>query len=132
MKDIIVLCHGVFDLFHVGHLSHLNAARKFGDRLVVSVLADNFVVKNRPIYDEKARMQLIGDLRCVDQVILCKAPGPQYIIERLKPDVYVRGTDYRGKRMPESNLLEEMGIPVRYTKSVPPRTSEIIQKIRGQ
>lgn len=128
----VVLCHGCWDLLHVGHVNHLKRARAFGDYLVVSVVPDKYVEKRLPIYDEKARMRLLKELRCVDQVLLCHAPGPELLIRKLQPDVYVRGEDYKGKRMPEQNMLEELGIPVRYTKSTPPRTSEVIERVRAQ
>ena len=124
----IVLCHGVFDLLHVGHLAHLEAAAKMG-YLVVSVVPDRYATKRKPVYDERARVRLLRSLRCVDQVELCDAPGPEKLIRKIEPDIYVRGSDYRGKTMPESALLKRLGIKVRYTKSVPPRTSEIMAAI---
>ena len=125
----VVLCHGVFDLFHVGHLEHLKQAREMGDHLLVSVVADRFCSKGKPIYDENERLQLLWSLRCVSDVVLCSAPGPEKIIEDVKPDIYVRGTDYEGKEMPESELLRRMGIQILYTKSIPPRTGDIIARV---
>ena len=126
----VVLCHGVFDLLHVGHLEHLKQARKFGDWLIVSVVPDKHLSKGQAIYSEMERVRLLKALRCVNQVELCDGPGPENIIQRIQPNVYVRGDDYIGKRMPESDLLEKLCIPVRCTKSVPPRTSEVIERIR--
>ena len=126
-----VLCHGVFDLLHYGHIQHFREARDFGDRLVGSVVADAFVVKaKRPmINDESERLAHIQALRDVDDVILCQAPGPEKIIATLKPDVYVRGVDYVGRTMPESALLEELGIAVCFTPSSFPRTTDRIEQI---
>lgn len=129
MSFKVVLAHGVFDLLHAGHLAHLEEARKYGDRLVVSVVLDDFITKAAPIYPEHERIRLLRALRCVDQVIPCEAPGPEAIIQSVIPDVYVRGADYIGKRMPESGLLEKMNIPICYTHSVPPHTSSVIEKI---
>ena len=128
----VVLCHGVFDLLHVGHLVHLKMAREMGDHLLVSVVSDKFCVKGKPIYGEEERMQLVWALRCVSDVVLCDAPGPERIIEDVKPDIYVRGSDYEGKEMPESDLLRRLGIPVQYTRSVPPRTGDIIARVRSR
>ena len=126
----VVLCHGVFDLLHIGHLVHLEEARMFGDILKVSVVADKFVLKPRPlIYGEDARLRLLAALRCVDEVLLCNAPGPEEIIASLRPDVYVRGPDYIGRRMPESDILEQLGIPIRFTPSSFRRTTETIGEI---
>lgn len=126
-----VLAHGVFDLLHVGHLEHLRRARMLGDKLCVSVVPDKFIEKHigRPIYNEVERLTLVDALKCVDGVFLCDGPGPENVIRLVKPDLYVRGEDYAGKEMPESALLREMGIPVVYTQSVPPRTGEIIERI---
>ena len=124
----VVLCHGVFDLMHVGHVEHLSQAREMGDHLLVSVVPDRFCTKGKPIYDEGERLRLLFALKCVSDVILCDAPGPEKIIEFVKPDIYVRGSDYEGKEMPESALLRKLGIEVRYTKSIPPRTGDIIRK----
>jgi cytidyltransferase-like protein len=126
----VVLCHGVFDLLHVGHLEHLKQARKFGNWLIVSVVPDKHLSKGPTIYSETERIALLKALSCVNQVVLGIGPGPEDVIRRYNPEVYVRGEDYIGKHMPESDLLEKLGIPVRYTKSIPPRTSEIIERIR--
>lgn len=126
-----VLCHGVFDLLHYGHIHHFQEAREFGDRLVISVVADEFLTKTkRPmINDEAERMGHLLAIRFVDDVILCQAPGPEKIIAELKPDVYVRGVDYVGRTMPESALLAELGIEIRYTPSSFPRTTDRIEQI---
>lgn len=126
----VVLCHGVFDLLHFGHTEHLRKAKLFGDYLVVSVVADKYLAKgSSPIYNQDERLDLLHALRNVDEVILCNAIGPEKIISELRPAVYVRGADYVEKEMPESALLRQLGIPIRYTTSCPPRTSEIIARI---
>lgn len=124
-----VLCHGVFDLLHWGHTEHLRKAKLFGDYLIVSVVADKFLSKRKAIYSQDERIDLLHALRCVDEVILCTAPGPEQIIQDVRPAVYVRGTDYIGKEVPEGGLLRRLGIPTRYTTSCPPRTSEIITRV---
>jgi cytidyltransferase-like protein len=127
----VILCHGIFDLLHLGHVEHFRQASYYGDRLVVSVLADDFLpdYKKPSIYKEADRMGMVAAIRYVDQAILCKAPGPQEILATLKPDIYIRGSDYEGKEMPESQLLRELGIEVKYTKSLPIRTGDIIKRL---
>lgn len=125
----IVLCHGVWDLLHPGHVHHLEQAKKLGDVLMVSVVADAFITKRTPIYTQEERVGMLKALRVVDDVILCEAPGPEEIIEGLLPDLYVRGEDYMGKRMPESALLERLGIPVRCIPSIQPRASSVIERV---
>lgn len=133
-KKKVILCHGVFDLLHIGHVVHLREARQFGDWLVVSVVPDKHVWKpKRPlVFKESDRVVLLKALRDVDEVFLCDGPGPESLIERLKPSVYVRGPDYVGKEMPEGAILKELGIEVRYTPSSYPRTTEIIERIRNE
>ena len=126
----VVLCHGVFDLLHVGHIEHLEEASKLG-RLVVSVVPDKYAMKRKPIYDEKARVRLLKSLRCVSHALLCDGPGPEKLIRSVAPDIYVRGADYKRKAMPESALLKRLGIKVRYTKPSTERTTDIIAKIMG-
>lgn len=125
----VVLCHGVFDLLHAGHLHHLKQASKLG-RLVVSVVSDEYLLHKRPIYPHAHRVALLKELRCVSEVRLCQAVGPHLILRKLLPDIYARGPDYRGKTMPESALLNELGIRVHYTSEGPMRTSKAIAKVR--
>ena len=124
----VVLVHGVWDLLHVGHLAHLEQAAKMG-YLVVSVVPDRYATKRKPIYDERARVRLLRALRCVNHVMLCDGPGPEKLIRRLEPNIYVRGPDYRRKEMPESALLRRLRIPVRYTKEFQDRTSKVLARI---
>ena len=71
-KKKIVLCHGVFDLVHYGHILHLNAAKKFGDYLIVSVTSDTFVNKGpgKPLFSQFQRIQYLSNLEMIDGVIL--------------------------------------------------------------
>lgn len=93
----IVLAHGTFDLLHHGHLSFLKAARKLGDRLVVSVTSDAYVMKGRgrPIYNEYERCEMLRALRVVDYVWICREKTGVSAIENWRPRYYVKGADYR-------------------------------------
>ena len=73
MPNKIVLCHGTFDLLHIGHIKHLQKAAGLGDQLVVSVTADEYVKKGpgRPYFNQDQRMDALYALECVDRVILC-------------------------------------------------------------
>lgn len=95
----IVHCHGVFDLFHYGHLLHLRSAKKFGDILVVTLTPDRFVNKGpgRPRYTEKERAALLASLDIVDFVAINMFPKANETIRLLKPDFYVKGPDYKNK-----------------------------------
>ncbi|MBI4237633.1 MAG: adenylyltransferase/cytidyltransferase family protein [Deltaproteobacteria bacterium] len=92
----IVLCHGVFDLVHPGHIRHLETAARLGDRLVVSVTPDRYVNKGpgRPVFTERLRAESIAALSCVDYVVINAWPNAVETITRLRPDRYVKGSDY--------------------------------------
>jgi len=93
----IVLCHGVFDLLHIGHIRHLAEARTQGDVLVVSITEDAHVNKgpHRPAFTESLRAEAIAALATVDYVTVSKFPTALEAIRTLKPSVYVKGPDYR-------------------------------------
>lgn len=93
----IVLCHGVFDILHYGHLLYLNNAKKYGDLLIVSVTSDEFVNKGpgRPMNSINKRIQMLSALEIVDFVIISKFETSKEIIEKIKPAFYVKGPDYK-------------------------------------
>ncbi len=96
-KGKIVHCHGVFDLLHIGHIRHLEEARGLGDVLVVTVTPDRHVNKgpDRPVFNEDLRVEALAGLRCVDFVALNRWPMAKEAIEALRPDIFVKGGDYR-------------------------------------
>jgi rfaE bifunctional protein kinase chain/domain/rfaE bifunctional protein nucleotidyltransferase chain/domain len=89
----IVHCHGVFDLLHIGHIKHLEAARKLGDVLVVTITPDRFVNKgpHRPAFPERLRAEALASLACVDFVGINEWPTAVEAIRLLKPHLYVKG-----------------------------------------
>jgi rfaE bifunctional protein nucleotidyltransferase chain/domain len=99
-KKKIVHCHGVFDLFHYGHLLHLRSARMYGDILVVTVTPDRFVNKGpgRPVYSDQQRAVMIASLDFVDFVAVNASATAVDPIRALRPHVYVKGPDYRDKQ----------------------------------
>lgn len=103
-----VLAHGCFDLLHLGHIRHLQEARKLGDRLVVSITDDEHVNKGhgRPVFTAQQRAEALLALACVDEVIVNAAPDAVAAIERIRPSVYVKGIDY-ANRGTDAGLLRE-------------------------
>jgi len=95
-KKRIVLCHGVFDLLHPGHILYFQAARKHGDVLVVTVTPDALVNKgpNRPVFNQRLRLESIAALESVDFVALNTGPTAVNTILKLRPHVYAKGQDY--------------------------------------
>ena len=96
----VVLCHGVFDFPHLGHVKHFKAAKKLGDYLIVSITEDKYVNKgiDRPIYDENQRAEFISAFSHVDFVNVDKNFSATKIISRIKPNIYVKGQDYNLSR----------------------------------
>ena len=88
----IVLCHGVFDLLHIGHIRHLRQAKKMGNILIVSVTSDNFVNKgpNRPMFKEHLRLEAIAALKFVDYVVLSNKSSAVDVIKKLSQIITVR------------------------------------------
>lgn len=106
---VTVLAHGCFDLLHAGHIEHLQEAKRRGDRLVVSVSGDAFVAKGawRPQFNAEQRAAHLRALRCVDDVII-NNDGPSAVpaIERVRPQIYIKGPDYDGAD--NADLREEI------------------------
>lgn len=114
IKDIprdgkIVLCQGCFDLVHPGHVKHLEAAKRFGDILVVAVTSDQHVNKgpNRPYFPQELRMEQLAALEVVDYVVLSDSPTAIKVIEELRPDFFAKGSEYRDKEDVTGNIHRE-------------------------
>ena len=93
-KKKIVLCHGVFDILHIGHKRHLDG-QKWGDILIVSPTMDRHVNKGpgRPIFSVRAEM--VASLACVDFVVLNDESDAITMIRDVKPNVYFKGDEYK-------------------------------------
>lgn len=91
-----VLCHGCFDVLHIGHVRFLHAAKALGTRLIVSITADQFVQKGhgRPVFTDQDRREMLLCLYFVDEVFISYDATGLDAIRTLRPDVYVKGGDY--------------------------------------
>lgn len=136
----IVWTNGCFDLLHVGHIRSLQAARRFGDMLVVGVNSDASVGRlkgpGRPIVPQSERCELLASLACVDYVVVFDEDTPVEAVERLQPDVHCKGADYappRGKPVPEAPVVQAYGGRIEYLPMAPGNsTSGLIERIRGE
>jgi rfaE bifunctional protein nucleotidyltransferase chain/domain len=126
-KRTVVWTNGVFDVFHIGHLESLRAARAFGDVLVVGVNGDASVKANkgpeRPIFPCTERVQLLAALELVDAILVFDDQTPEKVLAALKPDVHVKGADYADKPIPERAIVEAYGGRVELVPLVPGRSS---------
>jgi rfaE bifunctional protein kinase chain/domain/rfaE bifunctional protein nucleotidyltransferase chain/domain len=92
----IVLCHGVFDLLHIGHINYFKSSKKYGNILVVSVTSDNFVNKGpgRPVFSINNRLKFLQEIDCVDYIYSSNDLTAEKVIKNLKPNFYCKGNDY--------------------------------------
>ena len=130
----IVFTNGCFDLFHVGHLELLRKASTFGDVLIVAVNSDKSVQKikgdQRPIVCEKDRLELVSALNFVDHVVVFDENTPYSLIKEIKPDILVKGEDWKGKKVIGEDIVNERGGRVQFVELVSGvSTSSIIEKI---
>lgn len=126
----VVFTNGCFDILHIGHLRYLREAKALGDVLVVALNTDRSVSvlkEGRPIIPEAQRVEVISSLEMVDYVALFDEDTPYELIKLLRPDVLVKGGDWKTEEIIGSDIVPE-------TRSLPfvpcVSTSAIIEKIR--
>jgi len=126
----IVFTNGCFDILHSGHLSYLEKAKEFGDILIVGVNSDQSVKKlkgkKRPIINEKERAFLIAGLEVVDYVVIFNEETPLRLIESIKPNTLVKGSDYQNQTIVGSEIVQEVQLVDFVTGK---SSSNIIRKI---
>src|SRR3954464_12081558 len=117
----IVLCHGAFDLVHVGHMIHFEEARALGDLLVVTLTADRHITKKRSVsMREDYRARQVAALEIVDYVAIVDEPSAVAALEALHPDIYVKGPEYSDLLLDKtSNISHEKTLVERYGGRIP-------------
>lgn len=109
----IVMTNGCFDLLHAGHVQYLEQARTLGDRLIVAVNDDNSVRRlkgdERPVNPLERRMAVLAALSAVDWVISFSEDTPERLICAIRPDVLVKGGDYRADQIAGARCVESAG-----------------------
>ncbi|MDP3789602.1 MAG: PfkB family carbohydrate kinase [Candidatus Omnitrophota bacterium] len=105
----VVQCHGVFDLVHLGHIRHLNLAKKEGDILIVTLTGDKFVKRGpgRPVFNERLRAETLAHLFITDYVCIVNSSTATECIRTLKPDIYAKGADYKEKDKDVTGKIHE-------------------------
>ena len=130
----VVFSNGCFDILHIGHVRYLKKAKTYGDILVVGVNSDSSVKKikgrNRPIIPVRERVEILSALYFIDYLIIFSQTTPIKVIEALKPDVLVKGSDYKINEIVGGEFVESIGgkvvnIPLVKAKS----TTALIKKI---
>ncbi len=131
----VVFTNGCFDLLHPGHISLLRQAKAAGSKLIVGLNSDASVGRlkgpTRPVQDQDARALVLSALDCVDLVIIFGDDTPLTLIEALRPDVLVKGADYRADQVVGHDVLAAYGGEVVLAQLEPNRsTTATIAKMR--
>lgn len=126
----LVFTNGCFDILHVGHVRYLRSARKLGDVLLVALNTDQSISRikpGRPVVSEGQRAEMVASLEMVDYVTLFNEDTPYELIKLLRPDVLVKGGDWKREEIVGSDIVPETySLP--YIKGA--STTEIIEKIK--
>jgi rfaE bifunctional protein nucleotidyltransferase chain/domain len=132
----IVHCHGCFDLMHPGHIKYFQAAKKMGDVLIVTITPDIYVDKGpgRPVFNQDIRSESIAALECVDYVAMNKWPTAEETLRLLRPDIYVKGQEFKdlkdktGKLQKEVQVIKEIGANMRFTHEIVFSSTKLLKK----
>ncbi|PUU86416.1 MULTISPECIES: D-glycero-beta-D-manno-heptose 1-phosphate adenylyltransferase [Halanaerobium] len=133
--ELIVFTNGCFDILHVGHIRYLKKAAALGDKLVLAVNSDSSVRelkgKNRPLVPEAERMEMLAALEMIDYLVLFSEIDCRAVLEAVKPQIYVKGGDYRIEDLPEAETVYSYGGKIVLITEVKGKsTTNIIKKIR--
>ncbi|HEU0097452.1 MAG TPA: adenylyltransferase/cytidyltransferase family protein [Allosphingosinicella sp.] len=129
-------CHGRFDPLHAGHIMHFEEAAALADELIVTITPDRFSnsAPGRPLLTDKLRARTVACIRCVSLVAVNRWPSALELLEILKPDIYVKGVDYRTMQVDafvaERRLADRFGIEVRLTGTPKFSSTELIEQLR--
>jgi rfaE bifunctional protein nucleotidyltransferase chain/domain len=109
----VVFTNGCFDLLHVGHVHYLKEARQQGDLLIVGLNDDESTrhIKGpgRPLMLQEDRAEILAALECIDYVVIFSERTAERLVRILKPDIYVKGGNYKVEELPEAKVVAEYG-----------------------
>ncbi len=132
----VVFTNGCFDILHKGHVEYLAKAASLGDVLIVGLNTDKSVKQikgeDRPVQDEEARAMVLASLRLVTNVVLFDDETPYELIKYIKPDVLVKGADYKEDDIVGADIVKAKGgeiFSVELTEGY--STSDLIKKIKN-
>ncbi len=133
----VVLTNGCFDLLHVGHVHYLQQAADEGDCLIVAVNSDDSVRRlnkapDRPLFDQQDRATMLAALDSVDYVLVFDESTPHALLDRLRPDLLVKGGTYRREEIVGWELVEAYGGEVKPLSVIPGvSTTQIVERLRN-
>lgn len=137
LQNKVVFTNGCFDILHAGHVSYLNDAKAQGDFLVVGLNSDDSVKRlkgeERPVNNQENRKYVLENLKPVDMVVLFKEDTPYELIKELKPNVLVKGGDWKPEQIVGSDIVLKNGGEVKSLLFIDGlSTTNIIEKVRTQ
>jgi rfaE bifunctional protein nucleotidyltransferase chain/domain len=128
----VVFTNGCFDILHRGHADYLAKAADLGSKLIVAVNTDASVRKlkgeTRPIQDEQSRLFILASLACVDAVILFDEDTPYELIQKVQPDILVKGSDYSPENIVGYDIVTAKGGKVKTIDFMPGYSTSLIEK----
>ena len=130
----VVFTNGCFGIIHAGHIDYLNKAKELGNVLIVGINSDISVKKikdkNRPIIQEKERALIVSNLRAVDYVVLFDEETPDNLINKIIPDILVKGADWDIDKIVGKDIVLKNGGEVKSIEFIIQQsTSKIIESI---
>ncbi len=134
-KKKIVFTNGCFDLIHPGHIKLLKTAKKKADILILGINSDRSIKrikgKQRPILDEKSRVQVLSSIIYINYITVFSEPTPLKTIKKIKPDILVKGADWEKEDIVGSDFVQKSGgrilrVPLKKEVS----TTSLIKKIK--
>ena len=131
----VVFTNGCFDILHAGHVHYLEQAKELGDELVVGLNSDSSVKTlkgpSRPINNLEQRAKVLSSLKCIDRIVSFTDETPIKLIKEIKPDVLVKGGDYKVKDVVGHKEIKSWGGEVKIIPLVPGlSTTNIIKKLK--
>lgn len=133
----IAFTNGCFDLLHAGHVQYLTQAKRNNRILIIGLNSDSSIrmIKGpqRPIVPQKERAEVLAGLESVDYVTIFNESTPEQLLAKLKPDVLIKGADWKGRDVAGAKEIKKRGGRVEFIKYRPHcSTTEIIKKIQNQ
>jgi D-glycero-beta-D-manno-heptose 1-phosphate adenylyltransferase len=131
----IVFTNGCFDIVHLGHIDYLEKARNLGDKLILGLNTDASVKRlkgeTRPVVNEYARSRMMSAFEFIDAVVLFDEPTPLELIQKISPDILVKGDDYTPETIVGADFVIEKGGEVKTIALVKGySTTALIEKIK--
>jgi rfaE bifunctional protein nucleotidyltransferase chain/domain len=124
-NKVIALCHGCFDILHMGHVRHFESAKAMSDILVVTVTQDQFINKgpNRPVFPQSERAEVLAGLNVIDWVAINNWESAVETIRLVRPNLFIKGEEYETRAaqinpnfIEEAKVVSEVGGEIAFTR----------------